>query len=108
MKNRPPCCGLWLPCARNAYVFVFGAPPGQLPGEADSSVPPGQVHETTAVTCTSAEPSIGQRPGASRTTASGLVPQVHTESSRIGTRSILQIGQMPPLFSRISGCIGQV
>ena len=108
MKNRPPCCGLWLPCARSANVFVFGEPSAQVPGEVDSSVPPVQVHDTAAVTWTSAVPSIGQRPGASRTTASGLVPQVQTESSRIGTRSILQIGQMPPLSSRISGCIGQV
>ena len=33
--------------------------------------------------------------------------QLQTESSRTGTRSILQIGQVPFLSSRMSGCIGQ-
>ena len=32
MKNRPPCCGLWLPCARGAYFFTIGEPSGQVPG----------------------------------------------------------------------------
>src|SRR3954466_14295704 len=108
MKNNPPCCGLWLPWACSAKVFILADPSGQVPGELDSSVPPAHVHETTAVTWTSAVPSIGQRPGPSRTTASGFVPHVHTESRRIGTRSILQIGHVPALSSRISGCIGQV
>src|SRR6185503_9312281 len=34
--------------------------------------------------------------------------QLHTESSRTATRSILQIGQIPFLSSSTSGCIGQV
>src|SRR3954453_4982143 len=101
MKNRPPCCGLWFPCARSAYVFVFGDPSGQVPGATASSVPPLQVHDTAAVTCTSGGPSIGPRPGAARTMVSGLVPHVHTASRRIGTRSILQVGQVPFLTSRI-------
>src|SRR5258708_27468199 len=41
-------------------------------------------------------------------TARGREPHVHTESSRIATRSILQMGQIPFLSSMISGCIGQV
>src|ERR1700704_5951756 len=108
MKNIPPCCGLWLPCALDAYFFCIGEPSGHAPGDTDSWALPGQLHEMAAVTWTSAVPSIGQRPGASCTTASGRVAQVQTESRRIGTRSILQIGQLPPLSSRISGCMGQV
>jgi hypothetical protein len=34
--------------------------------------------------------------------------QLHTLSSRMGSRSILQIGHVPFAPSTISGCIGQV
>src|SRR5262245_41587431 len=108
MKNWPPCCGLWFPCARGANFFRIGEPSAHVPGESESLSLPGHVHETAAVTCTSGVPSIGQRPALLSMTASGRVPHVHTESRRIPTRSILQIGQVPFLSSTISGCIGQV
>src|SRR5436309_9907848 len=95
MKNCPPCCGLWLPCARGEYFFCIGEPSAHLPGDTDSLSLPGQVHDTPTVTCTSGVPSIAQRPGFDSITASGLVAHVHTESSRIGTSVMPHLRHLP-------------
>src|SRR6185503_11934221 len=107
MKNWPPCCGLWFPCARGIVLRVIGEPSGQRPGSVDSAAAPGQVHDTATVTWMRSRLSIGHLPGfdSAITECTG---QLHTESRRTGTRSILQIGQIPFLSSSTSGCIGQV
>src|SRR6266536_6346446 len=96
MKNWPPCCGLWLPCARAEYFLIIAEPSGQVAGSNASMVGVSlQVHDTAAVTRTSAVPSTGHLPGLSATTRSGRVAQVHTESSRAGTSVMPHLRHLP-------------
>src|SRR5260221_10970659 len=96
MKNRPPCCGLWLPCARDAYFLIIDEPSGQVPGSSASMEGVSlHVQDTAAVTRTSGVPSTGHLRGFASMTSSGRVAQVHTESSRIGTRVIPHFGHLP-------------
>src|SRR4051812_26707596 len=106
MKNCPPCCGLWLPCARGENFLRIAEPSGHVPGDADSLSLPAHVHDTAAVTCTSGVPSIGQRPGFDSITASGLVAQVQTESSRVGTSVIPHLRHLPGWSSITSSSPG--
>src|SRR6185295_6985875 len=96
MKNTPPCCGLWLPCARAAYCLIIGDPSAHVPGS--SATTDGlslQLHDTAAVTWMSGVPSTGHLPGFEATTSSGRVAHVQTESSRIGTSSMPHLRHLP-------------
>src|SRR5712671_3145484 len=109
MKNWPPCCGLWLPCARCAYFFCIAEPSAHMPGVIDSLSLAEQVHDTAAVTWTSGVPSTGHLPGFEETTSSGRVAHVHTESRRVATRSIPHLRHLPAWSSITSSSpvIGQ-
>src|SRR5262245_13093987 len=103
MKNCPPCCGLWLPCASAAYFLLIVASLAHVPGSIWAMVGSSlHVHDTAAVTRTSAVPSTGHLPGLSNTTSSGRVAQVQTESSRVATSVMPHLRHFPGRSSMTS------